>query len=144
MARKHRKLSTAKWTLIGYDTFSNEEYSLTSHKTQALAETAAAERMQELERTQPSSQSGGQGMFGIQDRVYIERPDGTRYQWFTTSGTLAALTGVAKKTLNEHPEITNGVNAQINGAIDALDKVAKRARNLTKQIKRRIKAKGKK
>lgn len=130
-----------KWKLVGWDTFSSEEYSLSEHKTQQLAETAAAKRMQELERTQPSTSSGGQGMFGIQDQVYIERPDGTRYRWFTTSGTLAALTGVSRDALKKNPEIGNGVNAQINGALDALDDVAKRARNLKKKIERQLKAK---
>lgn len=91
--KKHKKSSKAKpkWRLFGWDTFSNEEYRLSVHNSQELAERAAAEKLQENERLQPSSQSGGQGVFGIQDRVYIERPDGTRYQWFTTSGTLDAL-----------------------------------------------------
>ena len=132
-----------KWKLVGWDTFSSEEYSLSEHKTQQLAETAAAERMQELERTQPSSSSGGQGFFGIQDQVYIERPDGTRYRWFTTSGTLAALTGVSRDAL-KHPEIGNGVNAQIESGLKAIDDVAKRARSLKKKIERQLKTKRKK
>lgn len=132
-----------KWKLVGYDTFSNEEYSLTEHKTQELAEAAAADRMQELERTQPSSQSGGQGLYGIQDRVYIERPDGSRYQWFTTSGTLAALTGVSKKSLTEHPEIANGVNAQFEAARKDLKKIAEAANKLRKRIERSLKSKPK-
>ena len=109
--KKRRKSSTAKkWRLIGWDTFSSEEYSLSEHKTQALAEIAAAERMQHLEATQPSSTSGGQGLFGIQDQVYIERPDGTRYRWFTTSGTLAALA--------KDPPLLRAMKAQINASLN--------------------------
>lgn len=115
LQKKRRKSSTAKkWKLVGWDTFSSEEYSLSEHKTQALAEAAAADRMQDLERTQPSSSSGGQGLFGIQDRIYIERPDGTRYQWFTTSGTLAALA--------KEPQVLRAAKAQIHAALNGTKK----------------------
>lgn len=72
------------WTLLGYDTFSNEWYTLDSYPSQAAAETAAKARLKELEQTQPSASSGGQGFFGIQDRVYIKRPDGTEYRVFAS------------------------------------------------------------
>lgn len=77
-----RKTKGAKprWKLMGYDTFSNESYTLKSYPTQAAAESAAQERLRDLERTQPSTSSGGQS--GIQDRVYIERPDGTTQRVF--------------------------------------------------------------
>ena len=66
------------WKLEGYDTFDHRPYRLPGeYQSQADAERAALERLQELERTQPRSLSGGQG--GIQDRVYIVRPDGTQY-----------------------------------------------------------------
>lgn len=71
------------WKLSGYDTFSGEGYSLYDDKGKPLAfpslakaQTAAKLRLEELERTQPSASSGGQGGFGIQDRVYIETPEG--------------------------------------------------------------------
>ena len=134
--KKRRKSSTAKkWRLVGWDTFSSEEYTLTEHKSQAEAEQAAAERMQELERTQPSISSGGQGIFGIQDRVYIERPDGTRYQWFTTSGTLAALA--------EDPAVLRGMKAQVHAALNDIDGIRNRADALRKDIEKRLKRKKK-
>lgn len=122
-----------KWKLVGFDTFSSEEYSLSEHKTQALAERAAAERMQELEKSQPSSQSGGQGIFGIQDRVFIQRPDGSRYQWFTTSGTLDALA--------EDPAVLRGMKAQISSALNDINSVKVRANKLRKRIERTLKSK---
>jgi len=68
------------WTLRGYDTFADESYPFEGEfPTQADAELAAHERLQELEIQQPSSSSGGQA--GMQDRVYIIRPDGTGYRY---------------------------------------------------------------
>lgn len=76
------------WKLVGYDTFSNEEYNLSDSKGKSLtfpslakAQAAAKLRLKELERTQPSTSSGGQGGFGIQDRVYIETPEGDRVRF---------------------------------------------------------------
>lgn len=81
---KARKTNKAKgkprWKLIGFDTFSNESYTLKSYPSLEAAEAAAKERLRELEQTQPSTSSGGQS--GIQDRVFIERPDGTQYRVF--------------------------------------------------------------
>ncbi len=72
-----------KWKLKGYDTFeggSDAFYTLEGEYTnEAAAKKAARSRLKELERTQPSHQSGGQG--GIQDQVYIVRPDGTKYRF---------------------------------------------------------------
>lgn len=68
------------WKLVGYDTFSNEWYDLESFKTEKAALTAAKKRLEELEKTQPATSSGGQGRYGIQDRVFIERPDGSQYR----------------------------------------------------------------
>lgn len=67
-----------KFRLEGYDTFEGEPYPLKgSYKTEWEAEAAAQKRLKELERTQPTSSSGGQDG-GIQDRVYLLRPDGTK------------------------------------------------------------------
>lgn len=118
------------WKLVGWDTFSHEEYPISEHKTQDLAEAAAAKRMQELEERQPSKSSGGQGVFGIQDRVYIQRPDGTQYQWFTTSGTLAAL--------KSDPAVERGLRAQLAAAKNDLKKVRARARKLAAELKKRL------
>ena len=66
------------WKLKGYDTFAREPYTLPGrYFSQAAAERAAWRRLRELEVTQPQTMSGGQN--GIQDRVYIIRPDGTQY-----------------------------------------------------------------
>jgi hypothetical protein len=75
------------WTLEGYDTFSDERYPFSgAFESEASARAAADERLDELERQQPSSRSGGQE--GIQDRVYIVRPDGTRYRYLKTGDPL--------------------------------------------------------
>jgi hypothetical protein len=80
---KTKKLiSSSLWQLAGYDVFSSEDYNLDGeYTTQELAETAARNRLAELEVRQPSASSNGQGSFGIQDRVYVIRPDGTRYRF---------------------------------------------------------------
>ena len=76
------------WKLEGYDTFAEEYYPLEGeYSSEKEAQRAAAKRLQELERTQPSRRpgglggSGGQGSFGIQDRVFVIRPDGSRYRY---------------------------------------------------------------
>jgi hypothetical protein len=72
-------MQNGKWKLEGYDTFSEEEYPLPGeHDTEDAAIAAAQERLADLERTQPSESSGGQD--GIQDRVYVIRPDGERFR----------------------------------------------------------------
>jgi hypothetical protein len=71
------------WTLKGYDTFSDEWYPFSGEfESEESAQAAADERLDELERQQPSARSGGQGQGGIQDRVYIIRPDGSGYRYF--------------------------------------------------------------
>jgi hypothetical protein len=68
------------WMLLGYDAFAREWYPLRGRfSTELAAQRAAKKRLVELERTQPSAVSGGQA--GIQDQVYIIRPDGTRYRY---------------------------------------------------------------
>jgi len=68
-----------KYSLIGLDAFSGEEYMLKDdYPTEADAIAGGKLRLQHNERTQPSSSSGGQA--GIQDRVFVERPDGSRFR----------------------------------------------------------------
>lgn len=71
-----------KFLLLGFDTFSSEWYSLGRFSTEAEAQEAAQKKLKENEQLQPSSGSGGQGFLGIQDRVFIEGPDGNRYRVF--------------------------------------------------------------
>lgn len=66
--------------LLGYDTFSNEWYDLEEFSTEKKAKEAGVKRLEELAIQQPASSSGGQGFNGIQDRVFIEHPDGKRYR----------------------------------------------------------------
>lgn len=69
-----------KWRLEGYDTFDSEFYELPGeYDDEAGAVQAAKARLVKLETTQPSSKSGGQD--GIQDRVYILGPDGSRRRY---------------------------------------------------------------
>jgi hypothetical protein len=71
-----------RWKLQGYDTFSLEYYPLPGrYWTEGLARMAAKLYLRHLERTQPSAFSGGQTQAGIQDRVYIVRPDETEYRY---------------------------------------------------------------
>ncbi len=72
----------SKWKLEGYDTFEGEPYPLPGEfDDQKSAEKAAGKRLKKLEISQPKSSSGGQDSAGIQDRVYIIRPDGSKYRY---------------------------------------------------------------
>lgn len=69
--------SGGKWKLEGWDTFSREDYPLPGeYDSEVEAREAAAARLIELEKTQPTASSGGQS--GIQDRVFIIDPSGQR------------------------------------------------------------------
>ena len=78
-------MKTGKWSIEGYDTFeggSDAFYPLEgtfNNEVEALG--AARYRIAELERSQPSSSSGGQN--GIQDQVFIVRPDGSKYRFMS-------------------------------------------------------------
>jgi len=67
-----------RWRLLGLDAFDPdaEMCLLGEYETETAALEAAYKRLEELEQTQPSSSSGGQAPRGIQDRVYIEDPQG--------------------------------------------------------------------
>lgn len=70
------------WRLKGYDTFSMESYALPGeYSDESEARDAAHARLEELERTQPTSSSGGQDWHGIQDKVLVVRPDGSSYRY---------------------------------------------------------------
>lgn len=78
------------WSLLGYDAFEGEWYSLgtslnggdsldglqPSYQTREAALEGARRRLADLELTQPSGSSGGQS--GIQDQVFILHPGGRK------------------------------------------------------------------
>ena len=74
------------WAVEGYDTFEggpDAYYPIEDGLgSEAEALIVASAYMTDLERRQPAATSGGQGPYGIQDRVFIVRPDGSRYQFF--------------------------------------------------------------
>ncbi len=75
-----RRLRISVWRLRGYDAFAGEWYSLSGlFFSERAARRAAHKRLKALERLQPSTTSGGQD--GIQDQVYIVRPDGTLFRY---------------------------------------------------------------
>ena len=67
------------WQLWGRDAFSTDMYWVSSHGTEAECLAAAREYLRELEDQQPSERSGGQD--GIQDRIFIVGPNGTRHRY---------------------------------------------------------------
>jgi len=68
-----------RWKLQGYDTLDGDYYPLDGDfTTEAEAIAAAKARLAELELEQPTRSSGGQD--GIQDRVFVVRPDGTMFR----------------------------------------------------------------
>ena len=68
--------------LEGYDTFAGESYYLAGpFFSEAAATRAAKKRLKKLEIEKPSRNSGGQQPAGIQDRVYIVKPDGVKYRY---------------------------------------------------------------
>lgn len=74
--------SNGTWRLMGYDAFAGERYELQgSYATEEEAGTAASRYLDKLNQTQPQDQTGGQSECGIQDRIYIVRPDGSEYRY---------------------------------------------------------------
>lgn len=76
----------SEWKVIGLDTFEaahdpkEAEYTIGTCVDEATAQSMAYSKLRALEVSQPSATSGGQHSNGIQDQVFIERPDGTRYR----------------------------------------------------------------
>ncbi len=72
-------MQNGKWKLRGHDTFANEDYPLEGEfdsEDDAIA--TAKVHLADLEIMQPSLETGGQS--GIQDQVFVIRPDGSRFQ----------------------------------------------------------------
>lgn len=70
------------WRLQGYDAYDGGFYSLPGQFTSELdAQKAALSKLKEIEGTQPTEDTDGQNDEGIQDRVFILRPDGTQYRF---------------------------------------------------------------
>jgi len=76
---KHRLLP--QWRIVGLDTFASAPYPVRRCFTEAGARRAARRHLLRLEKDQPSDVSGGQAEGGIQDRVFIVRPDGSSYRF---------------------------------------------------------------
>ncbi len=70
------------WRLQGYDTFAGDSYGLPGRfLSERTARRAAKRYLKRVEKMQPTHASGGQK--GIQDRVYIVRPDGSMYRYLS-------------------------------------------------------------
>ena len=78
-----------KCKIEGYDTFefkwnveSDPFYPIEgAWETEKEARSAAKIYLTKIEEHQPASKSGGQSAFGIQDHIYIVRPDGSKYRF---------------------------------------------------------------
>ena len=71
-----------EWKLVGFDAFEGEYYLLVGDYSSELeARQAGVLRFRLLNETQPPEQSGGQCDLGIQDRIFIKRPDGSKYRF---------------------------------------------------------------
>lgn len=70
------------WKISGKDAMDGQTYPLPGEwESEEDARSGALMRLMELEKSQPTESSGGQSPMGIQDRVYIHRPDGSRYRF---------------------------------------------------------------
>lgn len=81
-------MDQGKWTLTGVDGFSDEPYEIPgAYDTEERARDVARLHLAAIELTQPTSETGGQGEDGIQDRIYIISPNGNEYRYFDDSPT---------------------------------------------------------
>lgn len=142
-----------KWRLMGFDTFSSEWYEYREagvpieYATKEEAEAAAKQRLAALERSQPTATSGGQGFFGIQDKVFIVAPDGTRYNaaglaWNAQDIADRVIADTYPKTPAALIPSYDKLRANIAAAITAKDcEIARRDKMLTDLAEHRAKAK---
>ncbi len=74
-----------RWKVLGQDSFDMdpEVYSVSEHVTHCEALNAAYRYLEKLEKEQPTYRSGGQPPHGIQERVYLETPDGKKRERVT-------------------------------------------------------------
>lgn len=74
-------LEIGVWKVLGKDAFDIEAemYPLGEYRSKREALKAAYRRLEDLEETQPTSDSGEQSLDGIQDRIYIKTPEGKIY-----------------------------------------------------------------
>lgn len=73
-------METNNWLLEGQDTFEGTFYPLGRFDSEQAAQAAARDRLAELEESQPTAVSGGQGFVGTQDHVFVVCPDGRKYR----------------------------------------------------------------
>lgn len=71
-----------KWCLAGYDMLEGTPYPLNGEwNNESETLDAARLHMAHLEMTQPTAETGGQDDDGIQDQVWVIRPNRTRYRF---------------------------------------------------------------
>lgn len=75
MEIKNKKI----YKLRELDMFDFESCTFGEYVSEEEVRNAARKRLEELEISQPTAESGGQN--GIQDRIYVVRPDGTEYRY---------------------------------------------------------------
>lgn len=74
-----------EWKLVSFDTFAETFYHLPgTYVGEKEARQAGALRLEELNKNQPPETSGGQDDLGIQDRIFVQRPDGSRFRFIPT------------------------------------------------------------
>ena len=68
--------------MIGYDVFGGHEYPIDGPLDSELkAWSAARKHLRDIEGLQPTEETGGQAQYGIQDQIFIKRPDGSSYRY---------------------------------------------------------------
>lgn len=74
-----------EYRLIGFDALEEEFYPLKGdYPNEQAARQAVVLRLRHLNETQPPETPGGQDDLGIQDRIFIQIPDGNKYRFIPT------------------------------------------------------------
>ena len=74
------------WRVLGFDAFDEEYYPLSGDfETEDGAKKLASEKFDQINLSQPDEQSSGQDDDGIQDRLFIEKPDGSLIRFLPLS-----------------------------------------------------------